>query len=127
MLALAEPQERAIAHREGPLLLTGEAGTGKSEVLARRFERLVGDGTEPHRIVVFASSSHTARRLRARVEQLVDQPFERLWVGAWEELCEQLLREYATSVGLDPFFGVLGRAEGLITVVAARGQPLCAA
>ncbi len=113
MLALAEPQERAIAHREGPLLLTGEAGTGKSEVLARRFERLVGEGIEPHRILVVTSTQATARRHRARVEQLLDRPLEELWIGTWEETAERLLRGYATAANLDPFFGVLGRAERL--------------
>jgi DNA helicase-2/ATP-dependent DNA helicase PcrA len=113
MLALAEPQERAIAHRSGRLLLSGEAGTGKTEVLARRFERLVAEGTAPQRILVLASTRATAGRLRKRVEQLLDRPLEELWIGTWEQLCERLLREHATAAGLDPFFSVLGRAERL--------------
>jgi DNA helicase-2/ATP-dependent DNA helicase PcrA len=113
MLALAEPQERAIRHRAGPLLLLGEAGTGKSEILARRFDSLVEDGTAPERIFVLASTRATAQRLRERVEQLLDRPLEELWIGTWEQLGERLLREYATAANLDPFFGVLGRAERL--------------
>jgi len=113
MLALAEPQERAIRHRDGPLLLIGEAGTGKSEVLARRFAGLVEEGTRPEGILVLASTRATAGRLRARVEQLLDRPLEELWIGTWEALGERLLREHATAAGLDPMFGVLGRAERL--------------
>jgi DNA helicase-2/ATP-dependent DNA helicase PcrA len=113
MLALAEPQERAIRHRSGPLLLTGEAGTGKSEVLARRFERLAREGIAPERVLVLAATRATARRLRERVEQLLDRPLEELWIGTWETLGERLLREHAAAAGLDPFFGVLGRAERL--------------
>src|SRR5680860_145971 len=113
MLALAEPQERAIAHRSGRLLLSGEAGTGKTEVLARRFERLVAEETAPQRILVLASTRATAGRLRKRVEQLLDRPLEELWIGTWEQLCERLLREHATAAGLDPFFSVLGPAERL--------------
>jgi len=104
MLALAEPQERAIRHRSGPLLLSGEAGTGKTEVLARRFESLVSDQTGPDRILVLASARATAQRLRERVEQLLDRPLEELWIGTWEQLCERLLREHSTAAGLDPFF-----------------------
>ncbi len=113
MLALAEPQERAIAHRAGPLLLIGEAGTGKSEVLARRFAGLAEEGTRPERIVVLATTRATAGRLRSRVEQLLDRPLEELWIGTWETLGERLLRDHATAAGLDPMFGVLGRAERL--------------
>ena len=113
MLALAEPQERAIRHRSGPLLLRGEAGTGKSEVLARRFGSLVAEGVAPERILVLAATRVTALRLRERVEQLLDRPLEELWIGTWETLGERLLREYATAADLDPFFGVLGRAERL--------------
>ncbi|HEU4906926.1 MAG TPA: ATP-dependent DNA helicase [Solirubrobacterales bacterium] len=113
MLALAEPQQRALAHREGPLLLTGEAGTGKTEVLAQRFERLVAEGVAPERILVLSSTRATAQRHRRRVEQLLDRPLEQLWIDTWEQLGELLLREYATAAGLDPFFGILGRAERL--------------
>ncbi len=113
MLALAEPQERAIGHRSGPLLLIGAAGTGKTEVLAQRFERLCADGTAPERILVLAFSRATAQRLRERVEQLLDRSLEELWIDTWEQLCERLLREYSTGANLDPFFSVLGPAERL--------------
>jgi len=109
----SEPQQRAIGHRDGPLLLIGEAGTGKSEVLARRFAALVEEGTRPERILVLASTRATAGRLRARVEQLIDRPLEELWIGTWETLGERLLREHAAAAGLDPTFGLLGRAERL--------------
>jgi DNA helicase II / ATP-dependent DNA helicase PcrA len=113
MLALAESQERAIDHRSGPLLLIGAAGTGKTEVLAQRFERLTSGGAGPERILVLASSRATVQRLRERVEQLLDRSLEELWIDTWEQLCEELLREYSTAASLDPFFSVLGPAERL--------------
>ncbi len=113
MLALAEPQERAITHRFGPLLLIGEAGTGKTEVLARRLQSLVEEGAGPDRVLLLAANAATAQRLRERVEQLLDRPLEELWIGTWDELGERLLREHSTAAGLDPFFGILGPAERL--------------
>src|SRR5262245_33750311 len=113
MLALAEAQERAVQHGEGPLLLLGAAGTGKTEALARRFGALVGGGADPERILLLASSRPAARRLRQRAEALLGRSCEELWIGTWRELGERLLREHSTAAGLDPFFDVLGRGERL--------------
>ncbi len=113
MLALAEKQERAVRHGEGPLLALGPAGTGKTEALARRLARLVGDGVPAERVLVFASNRSTARRLRQRAEALLDGPYEELWIDTWQVLGERLLREHATAAGLNPFFVVLGPAERL--------------
>jgi DNA helicase-2/ATP-dependent DNA helicase PcrA len=113
MLALAEAQERAVRHGEGALLLVGEAGSGKTEALARRLARLAAEGTPPQRVLLLAAAPATARRLRGRVESLLEADYEELWIGTWETLGERLLREHATEAGLDPFFDVLGPAERL--------------
>jgi DNA helicase-2/ATP-dependent DNA helicase PcrA len=113
MLALAEAQERAVQHGEGPLLLRGAAGTGKTEALARRFARLAEEGTAPAQILMLASNRPTARRLQRRTEVLRTGAYEELWIGTWETIGERLLREHSTAAGLDPFFDVLGPAERL--------------
>ncbi|HEX5761212.1 MAG TPA: ATP-dependent helicase, partial [Thermoanaerobaculia bacterium] len=106
-------RERAVAHREGPLLVLGAAGTGKTELVARRLAHLAAAGTRPERVLVLASTRPTARRLRERSEALLEGPFEELWIGSWETLAERLLREHSAAAGLDPFFDVLGPAERL--------------
>ncbi len=113
MLALAEAQQRAVQHGEGPLLLQGTAGTGKTEALSRRFARLVGEGVPPEGILVLASNRPTARRLQQRIEAQLSGSYEELWIGTWDTLAERLLREHSTAAGLDPFFDVLGPAERL--------------
>jgi DNA helicase II / ATP-dependent DNA helicase PcrA len=112
MLALAETQQRAVQHGEGPLLLLGAAGTGKTEALARRFARLTEEGVPPEGILVLTSNRPTARRLQERVETLLGS-YEELWIDTWGILGERLLREHSTAAGLDPFFDVLGPAERL--------------
>jgi DNA helicase-2/ATP-dependent DNA helicase PcrA len=113
MLALAEEQQRAVAHEEGPLLLAGPPGSGKTEALARRFARLVEDGVAADRILVFSATPATSARLGQRVEALLEEAFEELWIGTWDELGERLLRRHSTAAGLAPFFDVLGPAEQL--------------
>ncbi len=106
-------RERTIAHGDGPLLVLGAAGTGKTELLARRLARLAASGTAPERVLVIGSTRATARRLRERAEALLRGPFEELWIGSWDTIGERLLREHAEAAGLDPFFDVLGPAERL--------------
>ena len=106
-------RERAVAHEEGPLLVLGAAGTGKTELLARRLARLAEHGVAPERVLVIGSTRATARRLRERSEALLQGPFEELWIGSWDAVGERLLRERSEAAGLDPFFDVLGPAERL--------------
>ena len=111
---LTPPQQRAIDWDEGPLLLLGGAGSGKTEVLARRLARLAAAGGGPERIAILTSTRAGARRLRRRVEALLEGPYEELWVGTWEEIAERLLRESSPRrPGSTPSSAVLGRAERL--------------
>ncbi len=111
-------RQRAAAHVDGPLLVLGAAGTGKSELLARRLADLAAAGTAaPERVLVIGARRATARRLRGHCEALLEGPYEELWVGCWDEIGERLLREHAEAAGLDPFFDVLGRAERLAVLL----------
>jgi DNA helicase-2/ATP-dependent DNA helicase PcrA len=108
------PQDGAIEHAGGPLLLLGEPGTGKSETLARRLARLAAAGeATPDRVLLVAATRPGAERLRTRVESLLEGPHGDLWIGTWDSIGERLLREHSDAAGLDPFFDVLGPAERL--------------
>jgi superfamily I DNA/RNA helicase/RecB family exonuclease len=118
----AGARERVVEHGEGPLLVRGAAGTGKTELLARRFAHLAASGAEPHRVLTIGSTRATARRLRERAEALLQGPFEELWIGDWDTLGERLLREHSEAAGLDPFFDVLGPAERLAMLLDRLDQ-----
>jgi DNA helicase-2/ATP-dependent DNA helicase PcrA len=104
--------ERVAAHGDGPLLLVGGAGTGKTELLARRLANLA-TAEGPERVLTIGSTKATSRRLRERSEALLRGPFEELWIGSWDSIGERLLREHSEAAGLEPFFDVLGPAERL--------------
>ncbi|HWJ43504.1 MAG TPA: ATP-dependent DNA helicase [Solirubrobacterales bacterium] len=111
--AAASERERAVAHADGPLLILGAPGTGKTELLARRLADLVAAGTRPESVLMIASRQATAGRLRERCEALLTKSFEELWVGSWDAIGERILRDHPEEAGLDPFFDVLSRAERL--------------
>ena len=65
---LTDEQERAVARREGSLLLAAGAGSGKTSVLVERFVRAVReDGVAPGRILAITFTERAAGELRERV------------------------------------------------------------
>ncbi len=106
-------QVRIAAHRSGPLLIGGPAGSGRTEALARRLERLVRSGATPESVLVLTRSRAARAQLRERAEALLDRPHEALWIHTYEEAAEALLREHSIEAGLDPFFTTVGPADRL--------------
>ncbi len=106
-------QLRVAAHSGGPLLVTGPAGSGRSEALALRLEALVSAGLRPEAVLVLTRSRAARATLRDRAEMLLDRPHEELWIHTYAEAAERLLREFSTEAGLDPFFTTVGAADRL--------------
>ena len=100
-------------HTDGPLLILGGAGTGKTHALVARFRRLVEQGAAPERIALLSARPATAEALRARVEQAIERAYEELTVAAVPDLCARLLREESLAAGIDPFAVAVRAADRL--------------
>ncbi len=109
----ADPQARVVAHRTGPLLVTGRAGTGRSSGLVQRFNALVADGIPAQHILLVARTRAAATLLRRRVDVVLEAAHEELWIGTYEEIAERLLRNHPVEAGLDPFFTTVAAADRL--------------
>ncbi|HST42293.1 MAG TPA: UvrD-helicase domain-containing protein [Conexibacter sp.] len=108
-------QQAAIDHRGG-LLLTANAGSGKTSVMAERFVRAVrADDVDVARILAITFTEKAAAELKARVrgrfEALGDPERARQTEGAWVStihgFCARLLRTHPLAAGIDPRFAVL--------------------
>jgi DNA helicase-2/ATP-dependent DNA helicase PcrA len=86
-------QRDAITHQDGPLLVLGVAGTGKTGVIQERFRWLVAQGSKPERIVVLAPSPGRADAIRAALEGALESSYEELRVGTPVELAALLLND----------------------------------
>src|SRR3954451_4722323 len=106
-------QWQVIRHRRGPLLVSGTAGSGRSEALVRRLEALAVDGVAPEHVLILTRSRAGATRLRALAGTLVEPPYEELWIATYEAAAQRLLTEYALEAGLDPFFATVRLADPL--------------
>jgi DNA helicase-2/ATP-dependent DNA helicase PcrA len=68
MHTLTEAQERAVQHGARRLQIIACAGSGKTEVLARRAVRLLQEGADPTSLIAFTFTDKAAAELKARIE-----------------------------------------------------------
>jgi ATP-dependent exoDNAse (exonuclease V) beta subunit len=119
MRAFTPEQRVAIERREGAMLLSANAGSGKTAVLTERFVRAVReDGLAPGALLAITFTEKAAGELRSRVRErfaeLGDRASARDTEGAWistiHGFCARVLRAHAVAAGLDPAFTVLDQS-----------------
>src|SRR4051794_19013336 len=108
-----DAQRRVADHGDGPLLVLGVGGSGRTDALAARLAALARRGVPPDRVLGLTRSRAGAARLRTRVDRVLDGPHEELRIGTFEATAAGILAEYALEAELDPFFALVGRAERL--------------
>jgi DNA helicase-2/ATP-dependent DNA helicase PcrA len=105
---LNEAQSEAVNHLEGPLLVLAGAGTGKTRVLVSRLAHILYRRLAwPSQILAVTFTNKAAREMRERVERLVGNAVEGLWLGTFHGICNRILRRHAELVGLKPNFTIL--------------------
>ncbi len=123
-LAKLNPEQlrAASAPRDTSVKVMAGAGTGKTELIARRFTKLVDDMIQENvprpseRILVVTFTEDAARSMAGRIrKQLNDLPYDikpdsdDLWVSTFHAFANRILREYAFLVGLTPDFTLISK------------------
>ncbi|WP_438941362.1 ATP-dependent helicase, partial [Micromonospora craterilacus] len=98
-------QVEVVAHTDGPMLVLGGPGTGKTRTLVEAVATRVAEGVDPERILVLTFSRRGAADLRHRIEARIAAAGQRV-------LREPLVRTFPAYA-----FGLLRRAA------AERGEP----
>jgi DNA helicase-2/ATP-dependent DNA helicase PcrA len=114
---LTQPQRDAVTHRGGPLLIVAGAGSGKTRVLTRRIAHLLATGdAKPWEILAITFTNKAADEMRRRVNDLVGERAERMWVATFHSACLRMLRAHADVLGYERGFTIYdaGEAESLV-------------
>ena len=92
MQGLNEPQQRAVACLQGPLLIVAGAGSGKTRVLTFRIANLLEHGVPPYRILAITFTNKAAREMRERVDALIGDAAQDVWLSTFHSFCVRFLR-----------------------------------
>src|SRR6202163_1100502 len=102
---LNPPQQEAVTHGEGPLLIFAGAGSGKTRVLTARIAYLIATHRVwPDRLLAVTFTNKAAKEMRARVENLVGEDGQKMWVGTFHSTAVKILRREASRIGIVPSF-----------------------
>jgi DNA helicase-2/ATP-dependent DNA helicase PcrA len=105
LAALNPPQREAATHTDGPLLIFAGAGSGKTRVLTTRIAYLIGSHQVwPDRLLAVTFTNKAAREMKSRVETLVGEGSERMWVGTFHSTAVKILRREAQRISIVPSF-----------------------
>ena len=104
---LNEQQKAAVMHTQGPLLLLAGAGSGKTRVLTHRAAYLIDEeGVDPWNILAITFTNKAAGEMRERVNQIVGDGADRIWVSTFHSTCVRILRRYIDRLGYDTNFSI---------------------
>lgn len=111
---LNEAQHRAVECLDGPVLVLAGAGTGKTRVLTTRLANILKRQLAwPSQILSVTFTNKAALEMKQRVEKMMENPVEGLWLGTFHSLCARILRRHAELVNRTPDFTILGTDDQL--------------
>jgi superfamily I DNA/RNA helicase len=98
---LTDRQAEAVEHGEGPLLVLGGPGTGKTLTLERRFCRLASSpGLAPHRILFLCNTRGYSLQAKDRLAwALPHRATVGIPVYTWHAFCYDLVSRHYLSLG----------------------------
>ncbi|MCJ7623126.1 MAG: UvrD-helicase domain-containing protein, partial [Anaerolineaceae bacterium] len=93
---LNKQQQEAVTAEPGQVLVLAGPGSGKTRVLTSRIAYLVYKlDVPPYRINAVTFTNRAAREMRRRLETLLGEAVEGLWLGTFHAICAKILRREA--------------------------------
>ncbi|MYL21483.1 DNA helicase PcrA [Halobacillus litoralis] len=110
-------QRNAVTHTEGPLLIMAGAGSGKTRVLTHRIAYLLSEkDVAPRNILAITFTNKAAREMKERVESLVGNDGEKIWMSTFHSMCVRILRRDIDRIGYDRNFSILDSSDQLSVI-----------
>ncbi|WP_082622438.1 DNA helicase PcrA [Liquorilactobacillus sucicola] len=107
-----DKQKDAVLCTEGPLLIIAGAGSGKTRVLTHRVAYLIKEkNVNPWNVLAITFTNKAAKEMRERVNNLLGEGSEDVWVSTFHALCVRILRRDIDKLGYNRAFTITGTSE----------------
>lgn len=104
---LNAPQQEAVTHITGPLMIVAGAGSGKTKVLTTRIAHLMANGVDAFNILALTFTNKAAAEMKERVEKiLVNTEARNLYIGTFHSVFARVLRAEAHRIGYPNSFTI---------------------
>ena len=105
-------QQKAVEHRGRGLLIVAGAGSGKTRVLTHRIAHFLANRELwPSQVLAITFTNKAANEMRERVEELVGETAEGMWIKTFHSTCLQILRREADHLSQDSNFTVYDSSD----------------
>ncbi|PWK27965.1 DNA helicase-2/ATP-dependent DNA helicase PcrA [Arcicella aurantiaca] len=121
---LNQPQQDAVQHISGPLMIIAGAGSGKTRVLTYRTAHLIEKGVDPFQILLLTFTNKAAGEMRERIEKVIGNDAKNLWMGTFHSVFAKILRFDGKHLGYTSDFSIYDTddSKSLIrSIVKERG------
>ncbi len=106
--SLNTKQREAAMCVDGPLLVLAGAGSGKTRVLTTRIAYMIKScGIMPWNILAITFTNKAAKEMAERVEKLIGDSINDMWVRTFHSACVRILRRDIERLGYDKNFNII--------------------
>ena len=111
---LNDAQREAVVGQNTNCLVLAGAGSGKTRVLVHRIAWLIQvENLSPYSVLAVTFTNKAAREMRERIENLLDNRVQGMWVGTFHGLAHRLLKAHNKEAGLPTNFQILDSDDQL--------------
>ncbi len=109
---LNDKQKEAVLQTEGPCLVIAGAGSGKTKVLTHKIAYLISEKhVKPWNILAITFTNKAANEMKQRVEAIVGNVAQEMWMGTFHSICVRILRKYIDRIGFDTSFLIFDTSD----------------
>ena len=112
LTGLNDRQKEAVEYMGGPLLILAGAGSGKTRVLTYKIAYLLEkDIVKPWQILAITFTNKAAKEMKERVEGLVGQVAQDMWLGTFHSVCVRILKREIELLGYTRDFNIFDEID----------------